>query len=190
MKLIIYSLPNWLTLSRIAAIPLIVLALFVHNSLGDWCATIMFIGACVTDFFDGYIAREWQATSDMGKFLDPVADKLLVASTLLMLAGFQRIQDYHLIPALIILCREILVSGLRDFVSETRLQVTFLAKCKTFIQMFSLSCLLGASSLEYRNLWHNLGLATLWFGALLTLISGYGYVRHGWQYILKNQKDS
>ena len=113
-------LPNVLTFSRIIAIPVVTGLLFVGNGLGNWLALVVYTVACVTDFLDGYLARAWHQQSFFGRFLDPVADKLLVAAVLLVLVGVDRIVGLSILPAVVILCREILVSGLREFLASLR----------------------------------------------------------------------
>jgi cardiolipin synthase len=150
----------------------------------DWAniiACVLFVGASITDFFDGYVARSWQQQSDIGRFLDPVADKLLVASAILMLVAFDRLHDFQVLAALVILCREILVSGLREFLAEIRVgvPVTWLAKWKTGIQMVAIALLLLGDS---GPLWlhaSEIGAVCLWIAAGLTLITGYDYLRDG-----------
>ena len=173
------NIPNLLTLSRIALIPIIMAAFYTDNHTGRWVATLAFISACFTDFLDGYVARLWSQTSKFGQFLDPVADKLLVASTLLMLVGFGRIQPLSYLPAIIILCREILVSGLREFLSDLQVQmpVTRLAKWKTAAQMGAISLLLIGDISPFGGAVNLIGEILLWVAALLTLITGYAYLK-------------
>ncbi len=175
------KLPNILTISRIALIPILTIAFFMDSQMGRWLAAIAFSLACFTDFLDGYVARLWSQTSVLGQFLDPVADKLLVSSTLLLLAGFGRISSYTLIPALIILCREILVSGLREMLSELKvgMPVTFLAKWKTAIQMVAIGLLLLGDTVPGDRTLQAMGEGLLWTSAILTLITGYDYMRAG-----------
>lgn len=173
------NIPNLLTLSRIALIPIIMAAFYTDNHTGRWVATLAFISACFTDFLDGYVARLWSQTSRFGQFLDPIADKLLVASTLLMLVGFGRIQPLSYLPAIIILCREILVSGLREFLSDLQVQmpVTRLAKWKTAAQMGAISLLLIGDISPFGGAVNLIGETLLWVAALLTLITGYAYLK-------------
>jgi cardiolipin synthase len=138
---VMLTLPNLLTLSRILVIPPMVAAFYLDRDWANIIACILFVGASITDFFDGYVARSWQQQSDIGRFLDPVADKLLVAAAILMLVAFDRLHDFQVLAALVILCREILVSGLREFLAEIRvgMPVTRLAKWKTGIQMVAIA---------------------------------------------------
>ena len=173
------SLPNLLTLFRIAAIPGIVALFFMESDLGQYLACGLFSIAAITDFFDGYVARAYGQQSSFGKFLDPVADKLLVASALLMATGFGQISGLTILPAVVILCREILVSGLREFLASLQIgvPVSTLAKWKTMIQMFAIGFLIvgdsGPDALPTRLI----GELGLWAAAVLTLITGYDYLR-------------
>ncbi len=184
----LFNLPNILTFSRIVAIPVLVgLLLFFDDPLGSWLAFAAYLFACVTDFFDGYLARAWHQQSAFGRFLDPIADKLLVASTLLVLVGIDRIEGLTVLPAAVILCREILVSGLREFLAEVRVPVpvTTMAKWKTGIQMVALGFLLvGPAGPRFGPLTTTeIGIYGLWGAAALTLISGYDYLIEGLRHI-------
>lgn len=174
-----FNLPNLLTLMRIAAIPLIVASFWLDRGWAQWTAALLFLVASVTDYFDGWLARRWQLVSRVGRFLDPIADKLLVATVLLLLCAFETLRGVHVIAALIILCREIMVSGLREFLAELRvgLPVSNAAKWKTTIQMLALGVLLvGDAGWSWVM---PLGLTLLWCAAALTLWTGYDYLRAG-----------
>ena len=182
------NLPNILTFSRIMAIPvLICLLLFVNDPQGSWLAFAAYTFACITDFFDGYLARAWHQQSAFGRFLDPMADKLLVAGVLLVLVGIDRFSGLSVLPAAVILCREILVSGLREFLAEVRVSVpvTTLAKWKTTIQMLALGFLLvGPSGPDFGPLTTTeVGIWGLWGAAVLTLVTGYDYLIAGLRHI-------
>lgn len=184
------NLPNTLTLSRIAAIPGLVALVAIHTPEGDLGACALFALAGVTDWLDGRIARQQKTQSDLGRMLDPIADKLLVGATLMLLAGMGRLSPLGLYPAIVILCREILVSGLREYLAAFRvgLPVTRLAKWKTGLQMAALGTLLagdsGASVLHLRLLRvSELGEAMLWAAALLTLVTGWDYLRAGLHHV-------
>lgn len=179
------NIPNLLTISRIAFIPLIMATFYTDNPVARWVATLAFISACFTDFLDGYVARRWSQVSKLGQFLDPIADKLLVASTLLMLVGFGHIRPVSFLPAIIILCREILVSGLREFLSSLRvpLPVSTLAKWKTSAQMAAISLLLISDIFPFRFILNLIGEGLLWIAALLTLITGFAYLRSGLRHL-------
>ncbi|MEQ9447931.1 MAG: CDP-diacylglycerol--glycerol-3-phosphate 3-phosphatidyltransferase [Rhodospirillaceae bacterium] len=172
------NLPNILTLSRIAIIPVVIATFFFDSNAMRWTAVSLFILAAVTDFFDGYLARRANQVSSLGRFLDPIADKLLVASILLMLVGFNRIEEWSYIPALVILLREILVSGLREFLAELHvsLPVTKLAKGKTTVQLVALGFLIVGTAAPLAK---PAGEFLLWIAALLTLITGYDYLKAG-----------
>ncbi len=175
------TLPNLLTFMRIALIPVVVVLFYFDRPLSNWLAAFFFILACITDYLDGYFARALKQTTRFGIFLDPIADKLLVAAILLMLVGFGRIQGLSLIPAVIILCREILVSGLREFLAEAHVSVpvTKLAKWKTGIQMGALSLLIIEHIPGFPIPIDEIGILGLWVAALLTLITGFDYLRAG-----------
>lgn len=174
------SLPNLLTLSRILVIPALVLTFNIKGNWGYWLTAGLFTLASVTDFFDGHLARAWQVQSKMGQFLDPIADKLLVATSLLLLVGEGRAD---VLPAIAILCREIMVSGLREFLAEWRVgvPVSRLAKYKTGFQMVALFLLLLGGGGPAGTLL--LGRILLWAAALLTLVTGYAYLKTGMKHL-------
>lgn len=182
------NLPNVLTFSRIIAIPVLAgMLLFVPDPAGSWLAFSVYAYACVTDFFDGYLARAWHQQSAFGRFLDPIADKLLIASVLLVLVGIDRFHGLTVLPAAVILCREILVSGLREFLAEVRvgMPVSSLAKWKTGIQMLALGFLLvGSSGPDFGPVSTlEIGVYGLWIAATLTLITGVDYLMAGLRHI-------
>ena len=179
------NLPNILTLSRIVVIPIIVLLFFIDGN--RWLILIIFSIAGITDFFDGYIARSQKKISKVGIFLDPVADKLLVATVILMLVAYDRITGSAILPALIILFREILVSGLREFLAQVRkkLPVSKIAKWKTAIQMIALGFLIiGDDGPEFIET-VLIGEIGIWLAAVFTIFTGYNYLKVGIKYILK-----
>ncbi len=175
------SLPNILTLSRIFVIPALIAAFYIDAPLGNWIAFALFTLASITDFFDGMIARAYGVTSKLGQFLDPVADKLMVAATIVMLAAFDRVTGVHILALVVILCREILVSGLREFLAEIRVRmpVTALAKWKTTIQMAAMATLLIGEAAPPWLPAEVVGLTGLWLAAVLTIYTGYDYLRAG-----------
>ena len=175
------SLPNMLTLSRILAIPIVVASFYVPGDYARWFACALFSAAGVTDWLDGHMARRWAQQSDFGRFLDPIADKLLVAATLFMLTATDRLSSGAFLPALVILCREILVSGLREYLAELRvgLPVSKLAKWKTAIQMVAIGVLIVGDAGPTLLPVAAIGEMLLWVAALLTLVTGYDYVRAG-----------
>lgn len=177
------NLPNYLTYARIVVIPLLVAAFYVVEGVpGDQLAAGLFLFASVTDWLDGYAARIWNAQSAIGRCLDPIADKLLVATALILLVGEGRAD---IVPAVAIVCREILVSGLREFLAEIRVSmpVSRLAKWKTGVQMTAIFLLLlGPGGPVWLDKW-GIGELLLWLAALLTLITGYAYVKTGWVHL-------
>ena len=179
------TVPNLLSISRILMVPVVVGLFFLDSPLGNWLAAFIFIVACITDYLDGYFARTLKQTSNLGIFLDPMADKLLVAATILMLVGMNRIEGIHLIAAVIILCRELLVSGLREYLADVRVTVPVsqLAKWKTSIQMTALSILIIGNIPALPLPLHEIGLGGLWIAAVLTLITGFDYLRASFRHI-------
>jgi cardiolipin synthase len=180
------DLPNLLTLSRIAAIPLLVVLAVLRTPGSDLAACIVFSAAAITDWLDGHLARRRRQQSDLGRMLDPIADKLLVGATLMLLVGERRLSAWGLYPAIVIMLREILVSGLREYLAGIRigLPVTKLAKWKTGFQMGALGTLLagntGAAVLHLSFLPVSLiGEAMLWVAAALTLVTGWDYLTAG-----------
>ena len=180
---LVWSIPNLLTYARILAVPALAGCLFWSRSeTAHWVATGIFVVAAVTDFLDGYFARIWGQHSSLGKMLDPIADKLLVSVAILMLVAEDVISGYSLWAAIIILCREILVSGLREYLAELRVSVpvTFLAKLKTTMQLIALSMLIASPATRlYLPYVDETGLVLLWIAAVLTLYTGYDYYRSG-----------
>lgn len=183
------TLPNLLTMSRIALIPILVATFFVAAPWANWAAVALFSAAAITDYFDGYLARARGQQSRLGAFLDPVADKLLVAATLLMLVAVDRISGLTTVAAVIILCREILVSGLREFLAvlNVGLPVTHLAKWKTAIQMVALAVLLVGDAAPAQWRATEIGIAGLWAAAVLTVITGYSYLRIGLRHMAESE---
>ncbi|HET6182897.1 MAG TPA: CDP-diacylglycerol--glycerol-3-phosphate 3-phosphatidyltransferase [Acetobacteraceae bacterium] len=180
------DLPNLLTLSRIAAIPVLVVLVALRTPEADLAACIVFSAAAITDYLDGRIARARRQLSSFGRMLDPIADKLLVGAALMMLAGEGRFPFATLYPGVVILLREILVSGLREYLAGLRvgLPVTRLAKWKTGFQMGALGTLLaGNASAHWVGLdWlpvDAIGAAMLWVAAILTLMTGWDYLTAG-----------
>ena len=180
------DLPNLLTLSRIAAIPLLVVLVALHMPPADLAACVLFSTAAITDYFDGHLARTRRQQSDLGRMLDPIADKLLVGAALMMLVGLGRVSNWGLYPAIVIMLREILVSGLREYLAGIRigLPVTRLAKWKTGFQMGALGTLLaGDSSAQWLHLSFipvgAIGEVMLWAAAALTLWTGWDYLTAG-----------
>jgi len=173
------NLPNLLTLSRIVAIPLVVACFWLDRGWAQWLSAGLFALACITDWFDGYFARRYHQISRFGRFLDPIADKLLVAAALVMLVKNGTLADINVLAALIILAREILVSGLREFLAELNVSVPVsqLAKWKTGAQMSAITFLLLGDAAP--PVIGQVGLALIWVAAVLTLVTGYDYLRTG-----------
>lgn len=189
-----YNIPNLLTYGRILAVPLIVVCFFVEGKLSisntaRWVALWIFIIASITDFLDGYLARIWNQTSNIGRMLDPIADKLLIASILLLVAADQTIAGWSLWAAIIILCREILVSGLREYLAQLKVSISVpvsrIAKWKTTAQMVAIAFLLaGPAGDEILPHTTQIGIVLLWVSALLTIYSGYDYFRVGLKHMV------
>ncbi len=188
-----FNLPNMLTYARILAVPLIVLCFYLEGRLRPtdwwrWAAFWLFIAASITDYLDGYIARIWKQTSNIGKMLDPIADKLLVSAVLLLLAYDRTIDKWTLWAAIIILCREILVSGLREYLAALKVSVpvTQLAKWKTALQLVAIGFLLagpaGDKIMPYTT---QIGITLLWISAVVTLYTGYDYFRAGLKHVIE-----
>lgn len=175
----ITSLPNLLSLSRIAAIPVLLGLFFLDGELARWATGAIFFAACLTDFLDGYFARVRRQQTDLGRLLDPIADKLLVAATIFMLVAFDRVTGLAILPAMVILCREILVSGLREFLAglSISMPVTRLTKWKTAIQMAAIGVLLIGDAGPVFIPMVEIGEVGLWIAAVLTFITGYNYLR-------------
>lgn len=182
------SLPNILTYGRIAAVPALVACLyFLEGDIARWSAFALFVLAGITDWLDGYLARVWEQQSALGAMLDPIADKLLVGAVLMMLVHDGTIDGVSIWAAIIILCREILVSGLREFLAElnVKIRVTLLAKWKTTVQMVALAVLLaGPASAKFVPGAEATGIALLWIAAVLTLWTGYDYLKAGIQHAI------
>ncbi len=176
------SLPNLLTLSRIFAVPLLVALLWWPGwHLGYLVAFVLYCLMGITDYFDGYVARTQGTVSKLGIFLDPIADKIMVGAVIVMLCATRDIAGVHVIAAIIILVREIVVSGLREFLADLRVSmpVTRLAKWKTAFQMIALGALILAGGLPQYPFVKDVGVITLWAAAVLTLITGWDYLRAG-----------
>ena len=182
------SLPNVLTYGRIAAAPLVGATFFIPNDWGPIIAFTLFVVASITDYFDGYFARIWQQQSALGRMLDPIADKLLVAVSILVLVADGMLAGWSIWAAIIVLMREMFVSGLREFLAELRVSVpvTRLAKWKTTMQLIAIASLLIAPALQgARNgLIIDLGLTLFWAAAIVTLYTGYDYFRAGLKHLV------
>jgi cardiolipin synthase (CMP-forming) len=174
-----WSLPNILTYARVAAVPLVAGFMFwPEERWARWTALAIYVAAAITDFFDGYLARAWAQQSSLGRMLDPIADKLLVSAVILMLVNSHAISGVTLVAAIVILCREILVSGLREYLAELRvpMPVTAVAKWKTAAQLVALGFLIiGPSGEDVIPGTVRIGIVLLWIAAILTLYTGWDY---------------
>jgi cardiolipin synthase len=184
------SVPNLLTLSRILAIPVVVGTFYVSGDYARWFGCALFAAAGLTDWLDGQIARRWEQQSELGRFLDPIADKLLVSATLFMLTATDRLSARAVLPALVILCREILVSGLREYLAGLRvgMPVSRLAKWKTAIQMIAIGVLIVGDAGPKILPVVAIGETLLWLAAILTIVTGYDYLRTGLSHIARPRR--
>ena len=180
------QIPNLLTIGRIILVPIFIITFYIPGFIGDLIPFFIFILASFTDFLDGLLARLYKEESKLGELLDPIADKIIVATALVLLVMNKTIQNYEVIAAIIILIREIMISGLREYLAKSQISmpVTGLAKFKTFIQMFAIAILLtGDSGNKLINFQdynaHTIGIVLLWLSAFLTLYTGYDYVKKG-----------
>ena len=180
------KIPNYLTIGRIIIVPVFVFAFYLPGFYGDVIPFALFLIASFTDFLDGLLARMYKEESKLGELLDPIADKIIVATALILLVMNETIKNYEVIAAIIILTREILVSGLREFlaIGKIKLPVSNLAKLKTFLQMFAISILLtgetGNKVINFQDYnAQTIGIILLWLSAFLTLYTGYEYLRKG-----------
>ena len=190
-----FKIPNILTIGRIIIVPFFVISFFLPGFYGEIIPFLLFILASFTDFLDGLLARLYKDESKLGELLDPIADKIIVSAALILLVMNGTIQNYEVIAAIIILTREILISGLREFLADVqiRIPVSSLAKGKTFIQMFSIAILLtgetGNKIINFED--YNaqaVGIILLWLSAFLTLYTGYDYVRKGIDHVISEDE--
>ena len=189
------KIPNILTIGRIIIVPIFVLTFFIPGFFGDLIPFFIFVLASFTDYLDGLLARIFKEESKLGELLDPIADKIIVAAALILLVMNGTIKNYEVIAAIIILTREILISGLREFLAKTSvsIQVTSLAKLKTLFQMLAIAILLtGESGNKLMNFQdynaQTIGIILLWLSAFLTLYTGYDYVRKGIDHAISEDK--
>jgi CDP-diacylglycerol--glycerol-3-phosphate 3-phosphatidyltransferase len=207
-----WNIPNILTVLRLLAAPGVALMfLYFHRPWADWFALALFIGAAVTDWFDGYLARLWKQESKFGAMLDPIADKVMVVIALVVLTGYSGMNPWLILPATVILFREVFVSGLREFLGADagRLRVTKLAKWKTTAQMVAISVLFLGTGLAYleqgsapragegdipmgasiADIATHVGLVLIWIAAILTAITGWDYFRKALPYLRDPEDD-
>ena len=190
-----FKIPNILTIGRIIIVPFFVISFFLPGFYGEIIPFLLFILASFTDFLDGLLARLYKEESKLGELLDPIADKIIVSAALILLVMNGTIQNYEVIAAIIILTREILISGLREFLAEVQVKipVSRLAKGKTFIQMFSIAILLtgetGNKIINFEDYnAQTVGIILLWLSAFLTLYTGYDYVRKGIEHVISEDE--
>ena len=191
------KIPNILTIGRIIIVPIFVVTFFIPGLFGDLIPFFLFVLASFTDYLDGLLARLFKEESKLGEILDPIADKILVSAALILLVMNSTIKNYEVIAAVIILTREILVSGLREYLAKGKvaMQVTSLSKLKTFIQMTSIAILLtgdiGNKIINFQDYnAQTVGIILLWLSAFLTLYTGYDYLRKGIDYAInEDNKD-
>ena len=189
------KIPNILTIGRIIIVPFFVISFFLPGFYGEIIPFLLFILASFTDFLDGLLARLYKEESKLGELLDPIADKIIVSTALILLVMNDTIQNYEVIAAVIILTREILISGLREFLAEIQIKipVSSLAKVKTFIQMFSIAILLtgetGNKIINFEDYnAQTIGIVLLWLSAFLTLYTAYDYVRKRINHIISEDE--
>ena len=180
------KIPNYLTIGRIIIVPIFVLTFYLPGFYGDIIPFSLFVIASFTDFLDGLLARMYKEESKLGELLDPIADKIIVATALILLVMDGTIKNFEVIAAIIILTREILISGLREFLAKGKVNmpVSGLAKLKTFLQMFAISILLlgqtGNKLINFQDYnAQTIGIIILWLSSFLTLYTGYDYLRKG-----------
>jgi len=191
------KIPNILTIGRIIIVPIFVFTFYLPGLLGDLIPFFIFLLASFTDFLDGLLARLYKEESKLGELLDPIADKIIVATALVLLVMNDTIRNYEVIAAIIILIREILISGLREFLAkgQIKLPVSNLAKLKTFLQMFSIAILLtgetGNKIINFQDYnAQTIGIILLWLSAFLTLYTGYEYLRKGIDHAISEDEKS
>ena len=190
-----FKIPNILTIGRIIIVPFFVVSFFLPDFYGEIIPFLLFLLASFTDFLDGLLARLYKEESKLGELLDPIADKIIVSAALILLVMNGTIQNYEVIAAIIILTREILISGLREFLADVQIKipVSGLAKGKTFIQMFSIAILLtgetGNKIINFEDYnAQTVGIILLWLSAFLTLYTGYDYVRKGIEHVISEDE--
>ena len=190
-----FKFPNYLTIGRIIIVPVFVFTFYLPGFYGDVIPFTLFVLASFTDFLDGLLARMYKEESKLGELLDPIADKIIVATALILLVMDGTIRNYEVIAAIIILTREILISGLREFLAKGKvnLPVSNLAKAKTFLQMFAISALLtgetGNKIINFQDYnAQTIGIVLLWLSAFLTLYTGYEYLRKGIDHAISEDK--
>lgn len=172
------TLPNILTISRICLLPFFIGCFFINSKLGLTIALTIFVLCCITDYLDGYFARTYKQSTKLGQMLDPLADKILVSITILSIVGFKLCSTYAIIPAAVILCREIIISGVRDATefSGRNFKTSFISKCKTATQMLSIALIIFSNILD-SSLLLKISEAMFWISAIIAIISGLIYCK-------------
>jgi CDP-diacylglycerol--glycerol-3-phosphate 3-phosphatidyltransferase/cardiolipin synthase len=190
-----FKIPNYLTIGRIIIVPIFVITFYLPGFYGDIIPLTLFLIASFTDFLDGLLARMYKEESELGELLDPIADKIIVATALILLVMNETIKNYEVVAAIIILTREILVSGLREFLAkgQIKIPVSNLAKMKTFLQMFAIAMLLtgetGNKIINFQDYnAQTIGIILLWLSAFLTLYTGYDYLRKSIDHAISEDK--
>ncbi len=176
------NLANILTVARLALLPPIILLLFIDKPWAAWSVLALYSAGAITDWLDGFIARRWNQVSDFGRFMDPISDKIFVVSMMVMLIATHRIEGVTIVAVIIILAREFMVSGMREYLGPKNIQlpVTGLAKWKTTVQMIATGLLIlepVSMTASYT------GLGLLWIATILTVATGWSYVSEGWKYL-------
>lgn len=184
----IWTIPNILTMARVLAVPVIVGLMFIPGDAARWLVAVLFALAAVTDWFDGWLARRWSQTSAFGRFLDPIADKLLTSAIMVMLVASYTVAGVHVVAVILIISREILISGLREFLAgdKVAVPVTFLAKVKTTLQSVAILLLIVAPAAGETV--QVIGLVLLWLAAAATVVTGVDYLVKGMRHILANER--
>ena len=182
------QIPNLLTLSRIGLIPILIGLMYIPLHITSWLALILYIAVCVTDYLDGYLARKWEVASPIGTFLDPIADKILVAVLLIVLVDLGRLPGFWILPVFIILVREFLIAGIREYLGakDVKVPVLFIAKWKTTVQMSALGFLIVG---EVSNNFLFIGWAGILAAAAITAYTGYVYIKAAWGELTSSQKE-
>ena len=179
----LWTIPNILTLLRLASLPVLILLFFIPTDWAVWGCLTLYVAGALTDFFDGWLARKYEQVSEFGKFLDPIADKIFVVTILLMLIATDRVENVWVLCVVVILIREFIVAGLREYLGPQgiKLPVTHLAKWKTASQMLAIAFLILGPVVTFT---HEIGLILLLIASVLTLITGWMYLKSGLKYII------
>ena len=180
------DIPNYLTIGRLASLPLCLILMFIDAAWAAWLALIIYTIGCITDWADGYLARKWNVTSSFGIFLDPIADKIFIVSVIIVLIATGKLDGFWVIPPLLIIAREFLVSGLREFLGPKNIQVpvSALAKLKTFSQMLALGFLIMGDHGDWVvGYTLEIGYFLITIAAVMTIITGWNYFKEGMKHL-------